>query len=328
MGEVMIDRRAFLQLSATATLLPVQLRSAFALDYPTRPIRIMVGYAPGGTADVTARLIGQYLSERLGQQFFVENRPGAGSNLATEEVAHAHPDGYTLLLATGANAFNATLYEKLNFDFVRDIAPVAGVIRVALVMTVNPSFPAQTIQEFIAHAKAHPGTINVATIGNGSPQHIFSALFEMMAGVELVHVPYRAGPQAMTALLSGQVQAFFGATPVMIEQINAGRVRGLAVTTAERVEALPGIPAMAEAVPGYAASDWLGFGAPKGTFDDVVGLLNGTINAGLADPKIRERLSTQGVILSGSPIDFGNLIGSETEKWAKVIRAGDIKPEQ
>ncbi len=322
-----IHRRAFLQSSAGAALLPVQLRSAFARDYPTRPIRIMVGYAAGGTADVTARLIGQWLSERLGQQFVVENRPGAGSNLATEVVAHAQPDGYTLLLVTGANAINASLYGKLSFDFVRDITPVAGIVRVAIVMVVNPSFPARTIQEFIAYAKAHPGTINIATLGNGSPQHIFSALFEMMAGVELVHVPYRGAAQAMTALLGGQVQAFFGATPVMIEHINAGRLRGLAVTTAERVEALPGVPAMAEAIPGYAASDWLGFGAPKGTPDGIVGLLNNTINAGLADPKIRERLGTQGLLLSGSPADFGKLIRSETQKWAKVVRAGDIKPE-
>jgi tripartite-type tricarboxylate transporter receptor subunit TctC len=322
-----IDRRAFLQLSAGAALLPVQPQSAFALDYPARPVRIMVGYAAGGTADVTARLIGQWLSERLGQQFVVENRPGAGSNLATEEVVRAQPDGYTLLLVTGANAINAALYEKLNFDFVRDIAPVAGVIRVALVLAVNPSFPAQTIQEFIAYAKAHPGTINVATLGNGSPQHVFGALFEMMAGVDLVHVPYRAGAQAMTALLSGQVQAFFGAMPVMLDHVNAGRVRGLAVTTAERVEALSGIPAMAEAVPGYAASDWLGFGVPKATSADIVDLLNTKINAGLADPRIRERLTTQGLILSGSPTDFAKLIGSETQKWAKVVRAGDIKPE-
>lgn len=322
-----INRRSFLQLSAGAVL-PVQLQPAFALDYPTRSVRIVVGYAAGGTADVTARLIAQWLSERLGQQFFVENRPGAGSNLATEEVAHAPPDGYTLLLVTGANAINATLYEKLSFNFIRDIAPVAGVIRVALVMAVNPSFPAQTIQEFIAYAKAHPGAINVATTGNGSPQHLFGALFEVMAGVELVHVPYRGGAQAMAALLSGQVQAFFGATPVMIGHIEAGRVRGLAVTTAQRVEVLPGIPAMAEAVPGYAASDWLGFGAPKGTPADIVGRLNGAINAGLADAKIRERLSTQGLILGGSPDDFGKLMASETQKWAKVVRAGDIKPEQ
>jgi tripartite-type tricarboxylate transporter receptor subunit TctC len=323
-----IDRRTFLQLSAGAALLTAQARSASALDYPTRPVRIMVGYGAGGTGDVTARLIGQWLSEHLGQQFIVENRPGAGSNLATEEVARAQPDGYTLLLVTGANAINATLYDKLSFDFVRDIAPVAGVVRVALVMATNLSFPAQTIAEFIAYAKAHPGTINIATLGNGSPQHIFVALFEMMTGVKLVHVPYRTGAQAMTALEGGQVQAFFGATPVMIEHINTGRMRGLAVTTAERVAALPDTPAMAEAVPGYSASDWLGFGAPKGTPADIVDLLNRTINAGLADPKIRERLTTQGVILNGSPGDFGKLIGSETQKWATVVRAGDIKPEQ
>jgi tripartite-type tricarboxylate transporter receptor subunit TctC len=322
-----IDRRAFLGLSAGAALVPVHTRSVFALDYPMRPVRIMVGYGAGGTADVTARLIGQWLSERLGQQFVVENKPGAGSNLATEEAAHAQPDGYTLLLATGANAINATLYDKLSFDFVRDIAPVAGVTRVALVMVVNPSFPAQTIQDFIAYARAHPGTINVATLGNGSPQHIFGALFEMMTGVNLVHVPYRAAAQAMTALLGGQVQAFFGATPVMIEHINAGRLRGLAVTTGERVAALPNIPSMAEAVPGYAASDWLGFGAPKGTPIAIVDLLNAQINAGLADPKIKERLGNQGVILGGSPADFGKLIADETERWAKVIKFADIRPE-
>ena len=323
----LIDRRSFLQLSAGLSLLTVQLRAAAARDYPARPVRIMVGYAAGGSADATARLVGQWLSEKLGQQFVVENRPGAGSNLATEDVAHAQPDGYTLLLVTGANAINATLYEKLSFDFVRDIAPVAGVVRVAIVMVVHPSFPARTVAEFIAYAKAHPGTVNVATLGNGSPQHVFSAMFEMMTGVDLVHVPYRAGPQALTALLGGQVQAFFGATPLMIEHIKAGRVRGLAVTTAERVEALPDIPAMAEAVPGYAASDWLGFGAPKDTPADIVELLNTTINAGLADPTISERLRTQGQILVGSPGDFAKLIGVETQKWAKVVRAGDIRPE-
>jgi tripartite-type tricarboxylate transporter receptor subunit TctC len=287
----------------------------------------MVGYAAGGTGDVTARLAGQLLSERLGQQFVVENRPGAGSNLATEAVARAAADGYTLLLVSGANAINATLYEKLNFDFVRDIAPVAGIIRVPLVMVVQPSFPAKTIQEFIVYAKANPGKVNMATLGNGSPQHVFSALFEMMAGVELVHVPYRGGAQAATALLGGQVEAFFATTIVMLEHIKTGRLRGLAVTTAARVEALPDIPAMGEAVPGYEASDWLGLGAPKATPNAIMDTLNNAINAGLADPKIKERLVEQGVILGGSPSEFGKLIADETEKWGKVIRAANIKPE-
>ncbi|MGH6984945.1 MAG: Bug family tripartite tricarboxylate transporter substrate binding protein [Stellaceae bacterium] len=322
-----VDRRAFLQLTAGIGATVGLPRFASARDYPVRPVRIVVGYAAGGTADVTARLVGQLLSERLGQQFIVENRPGAGSNLAAEEVVHARPDGYTLLLASGANAINATLYKKLDFDFERDITAVAGIIRVPNVMVVSPSFPAETIGEFIAYAKAHPGMINVATLGNGSPQQVFGSLFEMMAGVKLVHVPYRGGAQAVTALLGGQVQVFFGATTVMIGYIKAGRVRGLAVTTAQRVDALPGVPAMAEAVPGYKAADWLGLGAPKATPRHIVDLLNNAVNAGLADPKIKQRLSAQGSILKGSPGDFGKLIRSETQKWAKVIQAGDIKSE-
>ncbi len=322
-----VDRRAFLQLTVGIGATAVLPRLANALDYPVRPVRIVVGYAAGGTADVTARLVGQLLSERLGQRFVVENRPGAGSNLAAEDVVHARPDGYTLLLASGANAINATLYKKLDFDFERDIAPVAGIIRVPNVMIVNPSFPAKTIAEFIAYAKAHPGMINVATLGNGSPQQVFSGLFEMMTGVKLVHVPYRGGAQAVTALLEGQVQVFFGATTVMIGYIRSGRVRGLAVTTAQRVDALPGIPAMAEAVPGYEATDWLGLAAPKATPKDIIDLLNKAVNAGLADPKIKQRLSAQGSILNGTPADFGKLIRSETQKWAKVIQAGTIKPE-
>ena len=323
----LVDRRAFLRLTAGTSLLPALSQSGSAFDYPTRPVRILVGYAAGGTADVTARVIAQSMTNRLGQPFVVENRPGAGSNLATAEVAHAQPDGYTVLLATGANAINATLYENLHFDFMRDIAPVAGIIRVAIVMVVNPAFPAKTIQEFIAYAKAHPGTINVATLGKGSPQHVFGALFEMMAGVELTHVPYRGAAQAVAALLGGEVQAFFGATTVMIEHINAGRLRGLAVTTAERVEALPSVPAMAEVVPGYEASDWLGLAMPRGTRNDIVDMLNKTVNSALAEPEIKRRLSTQGLVLGGSRSEFEKLIMSEMQKWSKVIRAGNIKPE-
>lgn len=322
-----IDRRTFLHLTAGMSLFPSICRSALAFDYPTRPVRIMVGYAAGGTADVTARLMGQFLTERLGQPFVVENRPGAGSNLATAEVARAQPDGHNLLLVTGANAINATLYKNLPFDFLRDLTPVAGIVRVPIVLVVNPSFPAKTIAEFIAYAKAHPGMINIATLGNGSPQHVFSALFEMMTNVELVHVPYRGAAQAMTALLAGEVQAFFGATTVMIDHITAGRLRGLAVTTAERVKALPEVPAMAEIVPGYEGSDWLGFAAPKQTRGDIVDLLNQTVNAGLVAPEIKRRLGTQGLVLTGSPSEFGKLINSETQKWAKVVRAGGIRPE-
>jgi tripartite-type tricarboxylate transporter receptor subunit TctC len=298
-----------------------------AAEYPTRPVRIIVGYAPGGAGDITARLTSQWLSERLGQQFIVENRPGAGTNIATEAVVRAPADGYSLLLTSGANAINATLYERLNFDFIRDLAPIAGVVRVPLVMAVNPSFPAKTIPEFIAYAKANPGKISIASPGTGSTPHVAGELFKMMTGIDMVHVPYRGGAPAITDLLGGQVQVFFGTTTVMIGHIGAGRLRGLAVTTATRVEALPDIPTMGEFVPAYEASDWFGLAAPKTTSAGIVDKLNKEINAGLADPKIKARLSEQGTVLAGSSIAFGKLIAEETQKWANVVKFSGAKPD-
>jgi tripartite-type tricarboxylate transporter receptor subunit TctC len=320
-------RRKFLKLAAGAATLPAVSRFARAQAYPSRPVRIIVGYAPGGAGDITARLTGQWLSERLGQQFIVENRPGAGTNIATEAVVRAPADGYSLLLASGANAINATLFEKLNFDFMRDIAPIAAVVRVPLVMVVNPSFPAKTLPEFIAYAKANPRKISMASAGTGSTPHVAGELFKMMAGVDMVHVPYRGGAPAITDLLGGQVQVFFGTTTVMIGHIRASRLRGLAVTTATRSEALPDIPTMGEFVPAYEASDWFGLVASKATSAEIVDKLNKEINAGLADPKIRARLAEQGIVLPGSPADFGKLIAEETEKWGKVVNFAGMKPD-
>ena len=321
-----LPRRRFLQLAAGAAALPAHV--ARAQTYPTRPVRIIVGFPAGGGVDTVARLMGQWLSERLGQQFIVENRPGAGSNIAAEAVVRASPDGHTLLQLNVTNAINATLYEKLNFDIVRDIAPVAGIIRVPLVMVVHPAVPAQTVSAFIAYAKANPGKINMASAGNGTPQHVAGELFKMMAGVDMIHVPYRGDAPALTDLIGGQVQVMFDTTPASIGHIRAGQIRPLAVTTAIRSEALPEIPTVAEFVPGYEASSWYGVGAPKNTPAQVVDKLNKEINAGLYDPKMKARLADfDGLALTGSPADFGRLIADETEKLGKVIRAANIKAE-
>jgi len=303
-------------------------RIARAQAYPSRPVRLIVGFAAGGGADIMARLMGQWLSERLGQPFIIENRPGAGTNIGTEAVVRAPADGHTLLLIPPDSAINATLYDKLNFNFVRDIAPVAGVFRGAYVMVVNPSVPAKTVPEFIAYAKANPGKINMASVGIGSGPHIAGELFKMMAGVNMVHVPYRGGGPALTDLLGGQVQVMFPGTVASIEYIRAGRLRALAVTTATRSETLPGIPTMGEFVPGYEASQWYGVGAPKHTPTEIIEKLNKEVNAALADAKMKARLaSVGGTALSGLPADFGKLIAEETEKWGKVIRAANIKAE-
>ena len=322
-------RRQFLHLAAGAAALPALSRLAWAQGYPARPVRLIVPIAPGGAQDILARLMGQWLSERLGQPFVIDNRPGGGSNIGTEAVVRAPADGHTLLLIPPDSAINATLYDKLNFNFVRDIAPVAGVFRGAYVMVVNPSVPAKTVPEFIAYAKANPGKINMASVGIGSGPHVAGELFKMMAGVNMVHVPYRGGGPALTDLLGGQVQVMFPGTVASIEYIRAGRLRALAVTTATRWDALPDIPTMGEFVPGYEASTWFGVGAPKATPAEIVEKLNKEINAGLAHPKIKARLADDlgGDVLALSPVDFGKLIAEETEKWGKVIRAANIKAE-
>src|SRR5438552_5267306 len=302
--------------------------AATALDYPTKPVRWIVGYAPAGATDILARLIGQRLSERLGQQFVIENRPGAASNLATEAVINAPPDGHTLLLVNPANAINATLYDRLNFNFLRDIVPVAGFIRVPNVMEVNPGVPANTVPEFIAYAKANPGKINMASGGAGTSVHMSGELFKMMTGVNMVHVPYRGAAPAVMDLISGQVQVVFDNLPGSIEHIRAGKLRALAVTTATRSEALPDLPVVADFVPGFEASAWFGMGVPKGTPAEIVDKLNKEVNAALADPRIKARLADMGgVPIAGSPADFGKLLADETEKWAKVVKFSGAKPE-
>jgi len=323
-----LPRRKFLHLATGAAVLPVLPHVASAQAYPSRPVRIVVGYAPGGGVDIAARLIGQWLSERLGQSFIVENRPGAATNIATESVVRAAPDGYTLLLATAANAVNATLYDKLNFDFARDIAPVASIIRVAVVMVVNPSLPARSVSEFIAYAKANPGKINMAGGGGGSPDHMAGELFKIETGVKIAYVPYRGLAPALGDLIGGQVQVVFSSVAAAIEFIKAGKLRALAVTTATRIETLPGIPAMGEFVPGYEATTWYGVGAPKNTPVEIVSRLNREINAALVDPAMKAKIrELGGSPLSGSPVDFGKLIAHDAEKWAKVILAANIKPE-
>jgi tripartite-type tricarboxylate transporter receptor subunit TctC len=323
-----LPRRQFLHLAAGAAALPAVSHIAKAQTYPTRPVRIIVGFAAGGGIDIIARLIGQSLSERLGQEFVIDNRPGAGGNIGTEAVVRAAPDGYTLLLAFSSNAINATLYEKLNFSFIRDIAPVVGVIRVPNVMLVNPSVPAKTVPEFIAYAKANPGKISMASGGIGTPGHVSGELFKMMAGVDMVLVPYRSGGPALTDLIAGQVQVMFPNTGASLEYVKAGKLRALAVTTATRSEALPDLPTVAEFVPGYEASSWFGVGTPKATPAEIVEKLNKEINAGLADPRLKARLADLGgIALAGSPADFGKLIAEETEKWAKVIKFAGIKLE-
>jgi tripartite-type tricarboxylate transporter receptor subunit TctC len=322
------QRRRILSLAAGAAALPAVSRMAWTQAYPTRPVRIVVGFAAGGPNDIIARILARWVSERLGQQFIVENRPGAGGNIATEAVVRAAPDGYTLLSVVTSNAVNATLYDKLNFNVIRDIAPVAGIMRVPNVMVVNPSFPAKTVPEFMAYAKANPGKINMASAGTGTGPHMAGELFKVMVGINLVHVPYRGGAPALTALLGGQVQVMFDPTTSMVEPIRAGRLRGLAVTTATRSPALPDIPTVGEFVPGYETSNWQGLGAPKNTPAEILDKLNKEINAALADPSIKARFSDLGgTVLPGSPADFGKLIAEETEKWGKVIRAAGIKAE-
>jgi tripartite-type tricarboxylate transporter receptor subunit TctC len=301
---------------------------AAALDYPTRPVHIMVGYPAGGSTDILARLMGQFLGERLGQQFVIDNRAGAGNNIATELVTKAPPDGYMLLLVNPANGINATLYEHLPFNFIRDIAPVGGIIRVPNVMEVNPDVPARTVAEFIAYAKANPGKINMASSGSGTSVHVSGELFKMMAGVDMLHVPYRGAAPALTDLMGGQVQILFDNLPSSIEYIKAGKLRALGVTTATRSEAMPDVPTVADTVPGYEASAWFGLGVPKGTPPEIVDKLNQTINAGLADPKLKARLvDLGGIMLAGSPADFGKIISAETEKWAKVVKFSGAKPD-
>jgi tripartite-type tricarboxylate transporter receptor subunit TctC len=323
-----LPRRNFLHLAAGAAALSAVSRFAWAQTYPTRPVRLVVGFAPGGVVDIVGRLIGQSLSERLGQPFVIENRPGAGSNIATEAVVHAPPDGYTLLLIGPPNAINATLYDKLNFNFIGDIAPIASLVRTPLVMEVNPTFPAATIPDFIAYAKANPGKIITASGGSGTPNHMSGELFKMMTGVNMVHVPYRGAAPALTDLLGGQVQVMFDAVPSSIEHIRTGRLRALAVTTAMRSEALPNIPTVGDFVPGYESSGWVGVGASKNTPAGIIEMLNREINAALADPKIKSRLADLGgTVLLGSPTDFGMLIADETEKWGKVVKFSGAKPD-
>ena len=318
-------RRQFLHLTAGAAALLAVSCVAWAQSYPIKPVRLIVGFAPAGGTDITARLIGQWLSERLGQQFIIENRPGAGTNIATEAVVRAVADGYTLLLVHTANAMNATLYEKLNFNFIRDIAPVASIIVVPNFMVVNPSVPAKTVPELIAYAKAHPGKINIASGPIGAPAHVAAELFKMMTGTDMLLVSYRGVAPALTDLFGGQVQVMFVTTVSSIEYIKNGRLRALAVTTATRSETLPDIPAMGEFVPGYEATSWYGIGVPRNTPAEIVEQLNKEVNAALADPKMKVRLADLGEALPGSPADFAKLIADETEKWGKVIRALNIK---
>ncbi len=323
-----LPRRNFLYLAAGGAALPAVSRVVRAQTYPTRPVRIIVPFAPAGSADITARLIGQWLSERLGQQFVIDNRPGGGTNIGTEAVVRAPPDGYTLLLATAANAVNATLYDKLNFNFIRDIAPVAGIIVVPNVMVVNPSVPAKSVLELIAYAKAHPGKINIASGPIGGPAHVAAELFKMMTGTDMLLVSYRGGGPALTDLIGGQVQVMFPTAVSSIGYIRSGRLRALAVTAATRSDALPDLPTVSEFVPGFEASFWTGIGAPRNTPTEIVDKLNNEINAALADPSMKARLADLGgTVLAGSPADFGKLIADETEKWGNVIRALNIKAD-
>ncbi len=323
-----ISRRHVLRVAAGAAALPAVSRIARAQAYPTRPVRFVVGGPPGGPQDILARLTGQWLSERLGQPFLIDNRPGAGTNIAAEAVVRAAADGHTLLMIGAANAINASLYEKLNFNFIRDIAPVAGITRQTSVMEVHPSVPAKTVPEFIAYAKANPGKINFASAGNGTPPHIAGELFKMMTGIDMVHVPYRGGAPALTDLLGGQVHVMFDSMASSIEYIRAGKLRALAVTTTTRSESLPEIPIVADFVPGYEASAFFGIGAPKSAPAEIVERLNKEINAALANPKMKSRLADfGGTVLTGSPADFGKVIADETEKWAKVVKFSGARPD-
>jgi tripartite-type tricarboxylate transporter receptor subunit TctC len=323
-----LPRRQFLHLAAGAAALPAFPYIARAQAYPTRPVRLIVGYAAGGGTDITARLIGQWLSERFGQQFVIENRPGAATNIATDAVVRAAPDGYTLLLATGGNAINATLYDKLNFNFIRDIAPVGSVIRVPLVMVVNQSLSVRTVPEFIAFATANPGRINFASGGAGGPDHMSGELFKMMTGTNMTHVPYRSLAPALTDLIGGQVQVVFSTIPPALDYIKADKLRALAVTTSTRFEGAPDISTMGDFVRGYETSQWYGIGVPTNTPVEIVEKLNKEINAALADPKMKARLADiGGTVLPGSPADFRKLIADETEKWSKVVKFSGAKPD-
>jgi tripartite-type tricarboxylate transporter receptor subunit TctC len=321
-----ISRRQVLNLAVGAASLSAFSRAARAQNYPSRPVRIIVGFPAGGASDITARLLAQWLTERLGKQFIIENRPGAGTNIGTEAVVKSPPDGYTLLLVSVANTVNATLYERLNFDFIRDIASVAALIRSPLVMEVNPSVPASTISEFIAMAKANPGTIAAASAGNGTPAHMASELFQLLTDIDLIDVPYRGGAPALSDLLAGQVQVMFENLPTSLEYIRAGKLRALGVTTAARSDLLPDLPAVGEFVPGYEVSSWFGIGAPKNTPAEIVSILNTAINAALSDPHLKSHLvDLSGTVLPGSPADFRKLIVDETEKWRKLIQKAKIK---
>jgi tripartite-type tricarboxylate transporter receptor subunit TctC len=321
-------RRQFLHLAAGAAVLPTLPRIALAQTYPTRPVRLIVTFAAGGSPDIIARLMGQWLSERLGQPIIVDNRPGAAGNIGTEIGVRAPPDGYTLLMALSVNAINASVYNNLSFNFIRDTAPVASIASTPLIMEVNPSVPAKTVPEFIAYAKANPGKISMASGGKGAPGHVAGELFKMMAGVDMVHVPYRGDALVLPDLISGQVQVYFGVMPASLGYIRAGKLRALAVTSATRQEALPDVPTVGEFLPGFEARGWYGIVVPKATPAEIVGKLNQEINAALADPNMKKRLTDLGVaVFAGSPADFGKFIADETEKWAKVVKFADVKAE-
>ena len=323
-----LPRRQFLHLAAGAAMLPALPRFAWAQTYPTRPVRLIVGFPAGGVGDILARLMGQWLSDRLGQPFVIENRPGAATNIAAEAVVRSAPDGHTLLWITAANAINASVYDKLSFNFIRDITPVASFIRGPGVMEVNPAVPAKSIPEFIAHAKANPGKINIASSGMGSLSHVAGELFKIMTGVDMLHVPYRGAAPALNDLIGGQVQVMILPIISSIEHIKAGRLRALAVTTATRLEVVPDVPTVAEFLPGYDVSDWTGIGVPRNTPAEIVDKLSTEINAALGDPKMKARLADLGsVLMPMSRADFGKLIADETEKWAKVVKLAGIKPE-
>jgi tripartite-type tricarboxylate transporter receptor subunit TctC len=327
-GTVTLLRRQFLRVAAAAAALPATRGIARAQAYPRRPVRVIVSSAAGGTPDIVGRLISQWLQQRLGQSFVVENRSGAGGNIGTEAAVRAPPDGYTLLLAAPSNAVNATLYQKLAFSFLRDATPIAGLARSSLVLELTPSFPITTVPELIAYAKQNPGKINLASAGNGTIQHVAGELFKMMTGTDMVHVPYRSGAPAMTDLLAGQVQAMFNTIPTSIGYLRSGRLRALAVSSTAPEEVLPDVPTVAQFVPGYEASSWYGLAAPKGTPAEIVELLNGAVNAGLADPKLEMQLADQGAtVFACSPADFGRFVAAETEKWGKVVRFAGLRPD-
>jgi tripartite-type tricarboxylate transporter receptor subunit TctC len=323
-----LPRRKFLRLAAGVAALPAMSRIASAESYPSRPVHLIVPYAPGGTTDITARLVGPWLSERLSQTFVIESRPGAATNIGTESVAHSSPDGYTLLLFDPSAAINATLFDKLNFNFVRDIAPVVLIMRTPFVIVVNPSVPAKTVPELIAYTKAHPGKINVASGGTGSASHLAGELFKVMADVEMTHIPYRGGGPAVTNLLGGQVDAFFAPVSTVMQYIQADKLRALAVTSATRFRELPDVPVAGDFVPGYEASYWIGLGAPKKTPEEIITKLNKEVNAAVATPDLQARFAQQGgIVAGGSPSDFEKFISDETQKWSKVIKTANIKPE-